>query len=106
MIEYNTIIGPNTSFKGTVKLDSPFLIEGKYEGKIESTSDIVVGEKGVLTGEIKCHNLTVYGASDGNVECSDTMTIIPGGSHTGNITTKNLCMERGSLFDGKIKMIK
>lgn len=101
---FGTIIGFATKFKGTVNLSQSLLICGSFEGDITSTADIVV--KGFYKGRVKCMNLTVYGKAEGEASCDNCFAVIPGGAFEGEITARNLDMNEGSLFDGKIHMLR
>lgn len=103
---YSTIIGAKTSFKGFVELNTDILICGEYEGDIVSTATVEVEKCGRLNAKVKCKNLIIKGVGEGEAVCSDCFTVIPGGSFTGDVETSDMCAERGSIIDGKIKMTK
>ena len=106
MSEYNTVIGQNTKFEGSVTLDTDFLICGSFKGDITSTANIEVAEGGILDAKFECSCLIVKGKAKGEVKCSDCLTVADSGEYVGNITTRNISAGPGALIDGSITMIR
>ena len=55
------IIANGTSITGDITSGGDFRIEGSVKGKIETKGRIVVGESGVVVGELACTNADIMG---------------------------------------------
>ncbi|MBQ3921150.1 MAG: polymer-forming cytoskeletal protein [Firmicutes bacterium] len=95
-----TLIGKNTTFKGDIKTDTPILIQGHFEGKIESTGPIEVAESGSFNAEISCRELTLVGNGEGKINCSEIMRFTQTGVFNGDLVTKDLVVVEGAVFNG------
>ena len=99
-----TVIGLNTRFKGSVKTDKVIRIDGEFEGEIESTSKVIVSQTGKFKGTISCSELKLDGYAEGKATCSQLLRIADIGVFTGDVVTKNVIMDEGSLLDGPCTM--
>ena len=100
----NTIIGADVTMTGNLKSDSNIQINGKAKGKIQTKSDIVIGESAVVEGGIKANNLKIIGMVQGNIDVKEDLEIAPTGRVLGDILTKNLIIQKGGAIVGQIKM--
>ncbi len=99
-----TIIGPNTTFVGTVKTDGHVRIDGTIEGDIEILGNLIVGETGRVIATIKAQNVHISGAVKGEITAVEQLEISPTGKVWGDITTAALHIEPGGLFRGQSSM--
>ena len=99
-----TVIGANTQFKGNITTHSPVYIDGYFEGVIDSDDIVEVSELGRFKGNIGCSRLLLKGTGEGKVTCIDLMQFTDTGVFSGDITTKDIIIVEGSLFDGTCTM--
>jgi cytoskeletal protein CcmA (bactofilin family) len=99
-----TVIGPGTSFVGTLKSDGNIRIDGSVEGDIEILGNLIVGESGRAIATIKAQNVHISGAVKGEVTAVEQLEISPTGKVWGDITTAALHIEPGGLFRGQSAM--
>lgn len=99
-----TIIGKNTELKGTIISQGTVRIDGKLEGELISSGDVVVGETGVIQAQIKAKNLTVAGEVRGNVDISERLDLLATAKLFGDIKIKVLTIEEGAVFRGASEM--
>ena len=95
-----TLIGKNTTFKGDIKTDTPILIQGHFEGTIESTGPIEVADTGTFDAEISCKELTLIGSGKGKIICTEIMRFTETGVFNGDLVTKDLVVVEGAEFNG------
>ena len=100
----NTIIGADVTLTGNLKSDSNIQINGKAKGKIQTKSDILIGEGALIEGGIKANNAKVNGTIQGNIETKEDLELSPTGRVLGDINTKNLIIQKGGAIAGQIKM--
>ena len=99
-----SLITKGTSFEGTINTDSNIRIDGKFKGTINSTSTVVVGENGVLNGNISCNEISVYGTLKGSVKTS-LIKVNTGSFVDGNISYENMSVTEGSEIVGILNVL-
>jgi len=99
-----TIVGPGTSFVGTLKSDGNIRIDGSVEGDVEILGNLIIGETGRVIAIIKAQNVHVSGAVKGEITALEQLEISPTGKVWGDITTAALHIEPGGLFRGQSAM--
>ncbi len=100
---YNALTN-GSKIVGKILADSDFRIDGEVEGDIVCNGKVVIGQKGFLKGSISCANAEIVGAVDGDFNVSDTLTLRGTAIITGNVKTKVLVVEPGSVFNGTCSM--
>jgi len=96
-----TIIGEGSKFKGNVKTDKAFKIDGCFEGEIVSTEVVIITENGTFKGTLSCKDLQLLGKVEGNVSCEDTVQITTGASIIGDIEAANFLTQKDCTIEGK-----
>jgi cytoskeletal protein CcmA (bactofilin family) len=100
----NTIIGEGTSLKGDVKVEGSIQIDGEFEGAIDATDTLVVGETGKVEGDATVSNAEIGGRMYGNVFASGKIELKHGSQLLGDIKTRGLVIEDGVVFQGNCQM--
>ena len=100
----NSIIGPGTEFKGTLKDRESIRIDGKFEGEIETEGSVTVGENAVVQANIKAVKVTIAGKVIGDVDCEEKVEISPTGSLEGKVKASDLTIAEGAFFNGECRM--
>jgi cytoskeletal protein CcmA (bactofilin family) len=100
----DTIIGPLTSIQGTLNATGTIRIDGKYNGDVNTETDVIIGETGVITGNITALNITISGMVIGNMKCGNLLELLPTGQLVGDIDAKNISINTGAIFKGKCLM--
>ena len=68
------------------------------------TDNLVVGATGDCKGTIETHNADIWGAFDGDIKASGTLTIQEQGKVSGKIEYQNLQIKLGGQISGDIKL--
>lgn len=100
----DTIIGPSSNIEGKISATGTVRIDGKYTGDIFTDEDVIVGENGVINGNINARNVSISGKVDGNVLCKGLLEILPSGHLDGDIEVKKISISDGAVFKGKCSM--
>lgn len=100
----NTIIGKDTFFKGTIKAKGLVRIDGEMEGDVETHGDVVIGESGRVSLEMKARNVAIAGHFNGSLEASGKLEIRSTGVVVGQIRTNGLVIDDGANFSGNCEM--
>lgn len=104
-VKIDTIIGQNSKLEGTINASGTVRIDGTYIGDIHADGDVIVGETGVINGNIFSNNLAITGKVEGNVSCRGLLEILPHGKLIGDIEVRNISISDGAVFSGKCSMI-
>jgi len=97
-------IGLTTKIKGDITSEEDFRIDGYFEGNLTTTSKIVLGEKGVLNGTIKCANAEILGKVNGDLSVDNLLSVKASASIDGNVTIGKLAIEPGAVFNATCTM--
>ena len=100
----DTLIGENSVFEGKIKSEASIRIEGQINGNVESSGDVIVGERGVVRSNITARNAILAGSVHGNVTVKDKLTITSTGKLFGNLIAQSFVVEEGGVFQGTSKM--
>ena len=98
------IIGNGTVIKGEIESNGDIRIDGKVLGILKSTGKIVLGQNGIIEGDIYCKQADFSGHVKGKI-IVDELTSMKSTSYIeGELTTKQLYIEIGAKFIGKCDM--
>ncbi|TYP57420.1 bactofilin family protein [Thermosediminibacter litoriperuensis] len=100
----DTLLGKGTEFKGTVKASGVLRVEGRIEGEIESSGDIIIAEGGVVNAQIKARNAIVAGEINGNMILIGKLEIKSSGKVLGDLKVEGITIEDGAVFEGRCEM--
>ena len=93
-----------TSIDGEIKSDSNLRVDGKVKGTIHVRGRLIVGQTGVIEGEVHCQSSDVEGTVTGKVNCQDLLSLKATAKLQGDINTKKLAIEPGAVFTGNCSM--
>lgn len=102
--QVDTIVGIGCEFQGTLTAQGTIRIEGRVNGEIKIQGDLVVGEKGQVTANVKARDVTVAGIIRGDLDLEGTLEITSTGQVQGDIAVANLIIGEGANFQGNCKM--
>jgi cytoskeletal protein CcmA (bactofilin family) len=100
----DTIIGAGTVLTGDLEIKGTLRIDGRCEGKIISSGDVVVGEGGFIVSTVEARNLQVAGTVKGEVKTSGVLEISPTGKVYGDIEVGKVIIAAGAIFQGQCRM--
>ena len=100
---FTTSIGEECVFEGHISTSSSTRIDGKLVGKISGENALIVGERGVILGEVKASEVIVYGRIEGIID-TEKLEIKSSGVVTGDIFIDRLVVEEGGIYNGRCGM--
>ena len=100
------LIGSGTTIKGEVKSNGDIRIDGTLIGQVTSKGKIIVGNTGVIEGEIYCQNADFSGNIKAKVEVTELLSLKASSRLQGEIITNKLAIEPGARFTGSCNMDK
>lgn len=99
------IITDGTVIKGDITATGDFRLDGKLEGNIQLNGKLVVGDSGVVTGNVLCQNANIIGTVNGNLSVKELLSLHASARVRGDILINKLSIEPGATFSGKCRMI-
>ena len=102
--DITTVVADDLEIKGTIKFKSSVMLKGIFEGEIQSEGLLVVGPTAKVTATITTKNLISHGEITGNVIAHEQVTLKSTSIHNGDISTPNIIIENGSVFNGSCAM--
>lgn len=100
----DTIVGAGTLFVGDIHVKGTLRIDGRVEGKVISSGDVVVGETGALEAEVRGRSIKLAGTLKGNAFASGTLELASTGKLYGDIEVGKVVISDGAVFQGQCKM--
>jgi cytoskeletal protein CcmA (bactofilin family) len=100
-----TVMGADSSLRGELQSKGTVRIDGTFEGNIQADW-VIVGESGLVRGDVVSRGTTVGGKVEGSIRCSESAEITPKGQVRGDISTSKLSVAEGGLFEGRSHMLK
>ena len=94
------LLSRGVSIKGTVKFSDELLIDGKFEGTIDSTGTLTVGEHASIKGEIKTKSIKVRGTVRGDIVATARCELQAGCTLQGDIEAPRLIVDENATFCG------
>ena len=79
-------------------------IDGNIIGSVFCKGKIVLGESGIVQGDLDAVNADLFGTVNGNVIAKDLLCLKSKSTVNGNISTKRLQIEPNATFNGQCKM--
>lgn len=106
-VESNSIniITAGTIIKGDITASGDFRLDGTLEGNIQLNGKLVVGDSGVVNGNILCVNANIIGTVNGNLSVKELLSLNATARVKGDILINKLSIEPGAVFSGKCRMI-
>lgn len=99
----STLISEGCVIDGSVKAPAYARIDGQVKGDVTVDEGLILGEKGLVTGNITTKEIVVYGVVNGDIQ-TESLEIKATGKITGDIKTQTLLVETGGIYNGKLTM--
>ena len=99
------IITDGTLVKGDITASGDFRLDGTLEGNIQLNGKLVIGDSGVVNGNVLCQNANVIGTVNGNLSVKELLSLHASARVRGDILINKLSIEPGATFSGKCRMI-
>ena len=99
----NSLVGEGSCFYGDIEAKDIIRIDGEFHGNITSTGKVLIGKKGKVHSDIKAKIIVVGGQAFGTLRASSQVSVLATAKVVGDIITKNLLVEEGSILEGQFK---
>ena len=95
-------LGTGLSFRGELAGEGDFHIAGRFEGDINVTGRVLVGEGAEVDANINARAIVVGGTVRGNLSAATRVEILPTGVLTGTLRTGSFSAADGAAVKGEI----
>ncbi|KPK91545.1 hypothetical protein AMJ80_07280 [bacterium SM23_31] len=102
----STVVGRGTRIKGSIHIKNSGRIDGYVEGGVTADQDVIVGECGVIEGQITSLNAIIGGKVHGSVNAVKRVVLEEFADLKGDIRTEKLKIADGARFYGYCYMLK
>jgi len=99
-----TVIGKGITVKGELFGEEDVKIEGRVEGKIQLTKNLLVGQTGVVEADVEAENINIGGTVTGNLMAQNRVEIVVSGKMIGDIKAPRVVVAEGAHFKGNVDM--
>ena len=98
------LIGNGTTIKGDIESNGDIRIDGRLIGSLKSNGKVVIGQTGVMEGDLTCKQAEISGAVKGIINTEELTALKATSKVEVDLTTKQLLIEVGAQFTGKCVM--
>lgn len=102
----STILDKDASFEGKMTFEGAVLVNGKFKGEIFSDGALIVGEGGLVEGQIEIGTIEIKGEVRGNISAKQKIEINAPAVVQGDISAPSLIIKEGAIFEGNCSMGK
>ena len=102
--ELNGFLDRGSSFKGELEFEDTMRSDGKFNGKILSKNELIVGETAQLDGDFHVGRIAISGTVIGKITADQRVEIHRNGRVYCDVHTPALIIEEGAIFQGNCVM--
>ncbi|MCS6804254.1 MAG: polymer-forming cytoskeletal protein [Acidobacteriota bacterium] len=95
-----------TEIVGDLRFSDVLHLHGRLKGGIFSEGELVIGEHGLVEGNVEVAVLTLGGTITGNVVATEKIHLLSTGRVQGDIFTPILKVDEGAMLEGVVNTIR
>lgn len=99
-------LGDETEFTGFLTFEGTVRIDGKFNGEIKTSDNLIVGQSAVIKATINVGSIMVIGKVEGDIIATKKLQISSKGQVIGNVFTPALHIEDGAVLEGRVSMTR
>ena len=101
--QIDTLIAEQCTLEGDLTTQNSIKVDGRIQGTLRAEGRAIIGETGVVKGDVHAADLLVLGRLEGNVFAQRLHLQATANIH-GNITTESLQVDQGARYHGSVSM--
>lgn len=98
------VLGASTHFEGRLTSDGNIRIDGVFEGSVETSGNVIIGEQARVMADIVANGVQVWGAVKGDITATGRLEILSSGRVWGDIKVAALLIDEGGVYRGQCIM--
>ncbi len=99
----HTLIGEHTILQGDLQTKGSIKVDGEIHGNLVVEGGVIVGDKGVIKGDVHSTHLVVFGRLEGNIK-TQNLQLKQTAHIEGNIEAEVLQVDPGAVYHGGVSM--
>lgn len=99
-----SVIGAGMEIVGDVKSDGTVRVEGTVDGSIHAAKSVVIGEDGVVDGDIETQDVVVAGRVTGTISAESRVELQSSCRVEGDIRSRRVKLDEGGRVEGRLHM--
>lgn len=96
----DTVIAEDIDFRGTLKFKNSLKIKGKFEGKIISDGQLIIGRESVTSADINASLVSISGTVNGKIKAAKKIELFKKSRINADLIATEIVMESGAVFNG------
>lgn len=101
-----TFISAECQITGSITINGNARIDGKIEGSVLATGDLVIGASAFLKADIEANTVSIAGEVRGNIKAMDLLELNATAQLFGDIFTRQFKVEQGAHFTGTSQLLE
>ena len=98
------VLVTGTKVVGDIVADSNIRIDGEVKGNVVSSAKVVIGQSGILNGDLTCADADIEGEVNGTLKVDSLLSLRESAKILGDIKTGRFYVEEGASFTGSCTM--
>jgi cytoskeletal protein CcmA (bactofilin family) len=99
-----SVLGATLRFKGELRADEDFVLQGRVEGSIHHSQNLTVGTEGCVKGDARASTIVVDGTIEGDLYALESISLRATAKVQGNLLAPRISIADGATFNGKVDM--
>ena len=104
--DLNGFLDSGSHVEGELRFETSFRVDGKFNGKVTSNGDLIVGEGGEVEGDLRAGQVFISGTVRGTIRAAKKVQISARGKVFADLDTPSLVIEDGAFFEGRCTMAR
>ena len=100
----NSLIGSGTTITGDIVSNGDVRIDGILKGNIRGSAKILIGQDGLVEGDIQGQQADILGKVNGKIQVKELLNLRGKAAVNGDIRAAKLQVEPSVTFNGKCHM--
>ena len=101
----HTMIGPDATIKGHIRLSDGLIIYGKVYGDVITKGSVRIAKNALVQGNVEGANIRVGGTVIGDVKSEGQVVLRKNCVLKGDISYRKLHIEDGAQFEGQCDLV-
>ena len=102
--DVHSILGPESSFDGKLTFRGSVRIDGPFVGVSKADGHLILGQDAVVKADARVGHLVVFGEMEGDLEAREGIEIHTSAKVRGKVISPQKMIGKGASFDGSCSM--
>lgn len=103
-IDFASVIGEGSIYRGGLEGTGDYLVQGHVEGECALDGILVVGARGRWVGNITANTVVIAGEVEGHVTAHAKLELKDGARVRGDIASPIIAIAAGAAYEGEIRL--